>query len=294
MPKIAVFDYRILPKEQQAIQELADNNIRFPLERSKLNDLNEMTGDAEIVLITPWEKVTKEYLDAHPNMKYIGLCGTSTANIDLEELEKRDIAFRNIVWHNKEGVAEFYFMYLVALARGVGEYQWKAGETHELVGKSIGIIGLGHVGQAFAHMALAYKMNVSYFSPHRKQEWEDKGVTYKEKADLVADNEILVVCSPTNVRVLDKPDFDLIKPGSILMQACGGTPFDADAFKAWVSKPGNFAVFEMSAGQENHDTYKDLPGVIFSDLVAGDTYESNQRRGRSAVENLKTYLASVT
>lgn len=290
MNEIAVLDYRLLPEAQEQIQAFASNEIVFPQERCPENERISRTGTANIALVTPWEKIDTAYLDACPQLKYIGLCGTSTANIDTDELTKRGIAFSNIVSGDKESVAEFFFMQLVSLARGFGGYQWKPGEQHELVGRRIGIIGLGAVGKALAHMALAYKMDVVYHSPHRKQDWEDKGVDYLDKDELLASSEIVVLCSPTNVEVLGASEFKIIKQGSILIQACGGSPFDKPAFYNWIAQDGNYALFDMSANESNYQAYKDLPRVIFSRTVAGDTYESNERRGKRAIENLKNYL----
>jgi phosphoglycerate dehydrogenase-like enzyme len=290
MSEIAVLDYRLLPEAQEQIQALAANEVIFPQDRCPEDEHISRTGTADIALVTPWEKIDATYLDACPNLKYIGLCGTSTANINLDELEKRGIAFSNIVSGDKESVAEFFFMQLVALTRGIGEHQWKPGEQHELVGRRIGIIGLGAVGKAMAHMALAYKMDVVYNSPHRKSDWEEKGVAYLDKDELLESSEIVVLCSPTNVEVLGEHEFQIMKLGSILIQACGGSPFDKPAFYDWITKEGNFALFDMSANEQNYQAYKGLPRVIFSRSVAGDTYESNERRGKRAVENLKNYL----
>lgn len=293
MHKIVVLDYRLQPEAQEQIQALAANQVVFPNERCPEEEQISRTGNADIVLVTPWEKIDSTYLDACPKLKYIGLCGTSTANINLDELSKRSIAFSNIVSGDKESVAEYFFMQLVSLARGAGEYQWKAGEEHELLGRRMGIVGLGAVGQAIAHMALAYKMDVVYYSPHRKQEWEDKDVQYLDKDKLLESSEIVVLCSPTNVGVLGDAEFKVMKPGSILIQACSGGPFNKAAFMDWIAQDGNYALFDMSAGESNYRAYKDLPRVIFSKAVAGDTYESNQRRGRRAVENLKKFLGTL-
>lgn len=298
--RISVLDYRIPAEAQEQIQAFASNEISFPKERCPESQRITRTGDADIALITPWEKIDKTYLDACPNLKYIGLCGTSTANIDLDELAKRKIAFSNVAPKEedknaeaaggKEAVAEFFFMQLVRLARGIGEYQWKPGEVHQLKGRSLGIVGLGHVGQGIAHMALAYKMDVAYYSPHRKPLWEDRGVAYKEPGELLKSSEIIVLCSTTNVEVLGKQEFELMRPGSILVQACGGSPFDKPAFYDWIAKDGNFGIFDMSANEQNHNLYKDLPRVIFSKEVAGDTYESNLARGHKVLQNLNDFL----
>lgn len=293
MYKIAVLDYRIPSDIQDKIQALASNKIDFPENLCAESEVISRVKDAEIVLITPWDKVDSNFLNACPNIKYIGLCGTSTANIDLDELKLRNIAFSNVVSkdkHANHAVAEFFFMQLVSLARGIGEYQWKTGQEHELAGRNIGIIGLGKVGQAFAHMALAYKMNVCYFSPNRMQEWEDKGLAYKSRSDLLESSEIVVLCSPTNIEVMGASEFELLKQGSILVQACGGSPFDKPSFMNWIANDGNYAIFDMSANAKNFELYKNIPRIIFSKKVAGDTYESNQRRGNKILQNLNDYI----
>jgi phosphoglycerate dehydrogenase-like enzyme len=301
--KIAVLDYRIPQEVQQQIQALASSEVSFPSGRCPEEERVKRTGDADIALVTPWEKIDKAYLDACPNLKYVGLCGTSTANVDLDELARRGIAFTNMHSGNedknakvpggKEAVAEFFFMQLVRLARGIGEHQWKQGKAHQLKGRSLGIIGLGEVGKGIAHMALAYKMNVAYYSPHRKQEWEDRGVEYKSKEELLKSSEIIVLCSTTNVQVLGKTEFEIMQPGSILVQACGGNPFDKPAFYDWIAHEGNFAIFDMSANEQNYQLYKDIPRAIFSKEVAGDTYESNLARGIRALQHLKNYISSA-
>jgi len=293
MPRIAVLDYRLTPDVREQIQALASNRVVFPKSRCPEDELIAQTGDAEIVLASPWDKLSASYFDACPAIKYIGLCGTSTANIALDELKKRHITFSNIVSHHKEPVAEFFFMQLMSLLRGAGKYQWRA-EEHELKGKRLGIIGLGAVGQAVAHLALAYKTDATYYSPHRKQDWEDRGLKYLDISELTKSNEILIICSPTNVEVLGKAEFDAMPPGSILLQASAGSPFDKTAFYDWIAREDNYALFDMSAGVQNHQAYKALPRVIFSEAVAGDTYESNQRRALRAVENLKQHLQSQT
>jgi phosphoglycerate dehydrogenase-like enzyme len=299
--KIAVLDYRIPKEVQRQIQLLASNKITFPTNRCPEDQCIEKTGDAEIVLVTPWEKIDTKYLDACTNLKYIGLCGTSTANVDLDELARRSIAFTNMESGKensdankavgKEAVAEFFFMELVRLARGIGEHQWKSGEVHQLKGRTLGIIGLGNVGQGIAHMALAYKMDVTYYSPHRKKDWEERGVSYRSKEDLLRTSEIIVLSSTTNVEVLGKAEFELIQDGSILVQACGGSPFEKPAFYDWISKEGNFAIFDMK-NERNYQLYKDFHGVIFSQDVAGDTYESNLARGQLALQNLMNFIQS--
>lgn len=288
--KIAVFDPRLLSETRERIQSLVSEPVVFPDEKcSSEEELVDRTGDAEIVLVGPWDKVTSSYLDACPSVRYVCLCGTSTANVDLDELQKRNIRFSNVMNHGDEPTAEFLFMRLLMLLRGAGKYQWK-NEQHELMDKNIGIIGLGPLGQAIAHLALAYKMNVSYFSPHRKPEWEDRGVRYADMAALLAENQIVVACGPTNTQVLGKAEFDQIKPGSIVAQISSGSVLYRPSFLEWIAQDGNFAIFDKAAGEDNYFAYKDIPRVMFAPVVAGDTHETLVRLGDKVYDNVKEFI----
>jgi phosphoglycerate dehydrogenase-like enzyme len=292
MIKIAVLDnIRALPEAQAEIRSLAANEVTFPENAAgSTEELVARTGAAEAVLINTGTKIDKNYLDACPSVKYVGLCGTSTANVDLEALKARGIIFTNVADYGDEPTAEYIFLQLESLARGVGKYQWQD-MPRELMGKAIGIVGLGALGKAIANLALAYKMNASYFSAHRKPEWEERGLRFAELHALLTTCEIIVLSTPTNLKVLGEAEFALLKPNSILVQASIGTPFDREAFLHWIAKDDNYAIFDQGVGEESSRIYKALPRVILSATSSGNTYETRQRLGMKVVENLKDYVA---
>jgi lactate dehydrogenase-like 2-hydroxyacid dehydrogenase len=292
MIKIAVLDtLRVLPDTQEAIRRMATNDVAFPeVSPRSLEELVARTGDAEAVLINTSTRIDQHYVDACPAVKYVGLCGTSTAHVDLDAFKARGIAFSNVSDYSDEPTAEYIFLQLEALARGVGAYQWQD-QPRELMGKTIGIIGLGALGKAIAHLAVAYKMDIHYFSAHRKPEWEERGLQYSELHDLLPACQIIVISSPTNVQVLGSAEFAMFTPGGILVQASMGTPFDRDAFMQWIAADGNFAIFDDGVGEENATIYKDWPRVILSATSSGNTLETRQRLGLKVVDNLQAYVA---
>jgi len=171
----------------------------------------------------------------------------------------------------------------------MGKYQWREMPC-QLMGKSIGIIGLGALGKSIAHLALSFYMKASYYSIHRKPDWEERGLKYLDMETLLQNNEIIILSTPTNVHVLDDKEFSLIKNGSVLVQACGGNPFNKEPFYKWIAQEGNYAFFDYSAGEENYQAYKDLPRVTFPKIIAGHAIETKERLGKKVVENLKTYF----
>jgi phosphoglycerate dehydrogenase-like enzyme len=135
-------------------------------------------------------------------------------------------------------------------------------------------------------------MDARYFSNRRKPEWEEQGLRYATLRDVLSTSEIIVISTPTNVKILDKDGFALLKPNSILVQASIGTPFDRDAFLGWIAQDGNYAIFDQGVGQESFQIYEQLPRIILSATSSGNTYETRQRLGNKVVENLKIYMAS--
>ena len=289
--KIAVVDnIPLLPETHTILRQLAENEVSFSDSApTSLEELVARTGDAEVVLVSTGTKLDQSYVDACLSVKYVGLCGTSTANLDLDALKARGIAFTNVTDYGDEPTAEYIFMQLEALARGVGKYQWQD-MPHELMGKSIGIIGLGALGQAIANLALAYKMDARYYSVHRKPDWETRGLRYAELRDLLAASEIVVISTPTNVQVLGAPEFALLKPHSILVQASLGAPFDREAFLQWIGNEGNYAIFDQGVGEENLRAYGKLPRVVIAPTAFGSTYETRQRLGEKVIANLRAYV----
>lgn len=291
--KIAILDnIRLLPEVQKQLQEMSTNPLVFPDDAEVTEEeLIKRTGDAEAILIStdPWIRIGGSYLNACPSVKYVGVCGTSMANVDLEACKNKGVTVTNVKDYGDEPTAEFIFMRLTQLARGVGEYQWKE-VPHELMGKSIGIIGLGALGKSIAHLALAYKMHTMYFSAHRKPEWEEKGLGYKELPELLKSSEIVVISTPTNVQALGGMEFNLLQPNSILVQASIGTPFDQQAFFEWIKKEGNFFICDYGVGEKNYQMYKDIPRVLTVKTTSGYSVETRQRLGERVIEKLKNFF----
>jgi lactate dehydrogenase-like 2-hydroxyacid dehydrogenase len=286
-------DLHLLPEAESQLQSMADNTVLF-LNDNEILSFDEMVTKAEeadIVLVSPGTVLDASFFDKCPSIKYVGLCGTSTANLDVETIKSRNITLRNVSDYGDEPTAEFIFMQVAQLLRGTGKYQWLE-EPRELMGKSVGIVGLGALGKAIAHLAHdGYKMNTSYFSPHRKEDWEARGVKFQELGDLLHTNDIICISSPSNLEVLGTKEFEELRTGSILVQASLGAVLNREAFLEWIKQEENFAIFDYAAGEENYQAYSDLPRVIFPKIVAGHTYETKQRLGIKVVEYLQEYLA---
>lgn len=286
--KIAVINVLNLPKfAEETIQGYSTNEVVFPVSDSRSEDETiKLIGDSDAVLGSWNSTITPRVLEACPNIKYIGICGTSLTKVDVEDVKKRGIVLKNVVDYGDEATAEFIFAQLLNLFRGLGKYQW-GDRPAELNGKKIGIIGLGAVGKQVAKIALGFNMCVLYFSRTRNPEWENKGLIYKNLEKLLPDCDIVSINVPRNLTILTQKEFALIKPRAVLVNTAIGPVFDLISFIDWIKKGENFAIVD---DQEYIDRIKDLPNVIASPITAGKTKESVDRLGQKVLDNIKSYL----
>lgn len=262
----------------------------FP--KSDTNDEREIIdriGDADAVLGS-WNIMITENVLAHaPNLRYIGVCGTNTSNIDTQAAHKRGITVRNVTDYGDEATAEYIFTQLLNLARGFGPYQWK-GEPTELHGKTIGIIGLGAVGQQMAKLALGFTMRVQYHSRTRRPDWEAKGLAWCTIPQLLQTSDIISLHVPKNLVVMPGKDFERIPHGTIFVDTCLGLVSDRDAFLKWVNRGKNLVIVDdnKKAMFPEGTAPKNVIGLGAG--VAGITIESRERLSKKVLDNIVAYL----
>lgn len=288
--QIAVIDTVVITeKAKKELQNFSDLLVMFPkTDATSENEVIQRIGKADAVLGSWKSTITKRILDKCPSIKYIGICGTSMANIEVDEVKRRNIAITNVTDYGDEATAEYIFTQLLILARGFGPYQWQS-EPCELNGKTIGIVGLGAVGQQVARLALGFNMRVLYNSLSQRPEWDEKGLQFCNLNRLLQTADIISLHVPKNTIILREKEFELIRKGAILVDTCLGIVFDIDAFLKWISKRENFVVFDYK--EELFETVKNLKNIVGLDKgTAGKTRESRERLSQKVLNNLKLYF----
>lgn len=274
---------------KEDIGKLSEQAVTFPdSDPESDEETAQRIGDADCALLSIYTGLPKAVLDRCPNLRYVGIAGTSKLSVDTEEAERRGITVANVTAYGDEPTSEFVFLQLMLLLRGLGGHVWK-GRISELNGKTIGIIGLGAVGREVARRALGFGMEVLYCQRRRNEEWEAKGLAYAQLDDLLRSSDVISVNVPRDTMVLRGRELSLIPDESILVNTSVGRTIEPGALEDWLEKGRNFAIFDAAAmgsyrGIGSHER------LIACAQVAGDTSETVGRLNSKFVANIRACL----
>lgn len=252
-------------------------------------------SDAEAILVSWNTRIPAIVLGSCPQLKYVGLCcslySKESCTVDIDAARKYGILVKGVRDYGDEGVIEFILSQLIYLLKGLGDNQWKA-EPVELGGKRLGIIGLGATGTMLAERALAFGMEVRYFSRSRNQ-LENKSVKYQPLNELLDYAEIISMHLPRNTVILQKEQFDYLGNGKILINTSLGLTFDKKAFLDWISHPENFAIFDADGKAGAEEEFAKFNNIFGIDVASGWTREARERLSRKVLRNVKEYLLEI-
>lgn len=175
---ICVLDGHALNPGDLSWNEIASLGKLTIYDRTTPEDVIERAKDADILLINKIN-MTADVINQLPNLKYIGEQATGFNNIDLQTARERGIVVTNIPAYSTNSVAQLVFAHILNITNRVGHYAKEVRKGRwtnsldfcywntpliELAGKTIGIIGLGHTGQAVARIAEGFGMKVCAFT----------------------------------------------------------------------------------------------------------------------------------
>lgn len=135
----------------------------------EVTDDKDQLSEADVVLVRSKTKCTKEYIDGAPNLKLIIRGGVGLDNVDLDYAKEKGITVHNTPAASSVAVAELAFAHMLAVPNNLilghnsmaqGEWKKKELKRTELMGKTLGIIGLGRIANEVVKRALAFGMKV--------------------------------------------------------------------------------------------------------------------------------------
>ena len=245
--------------------------------------------------------ITKDVLTS-PNLKVVSRHGVGYENVDVEECTRLGIAVTISGDANSQAVSEHAFALLMAAARNlvvanriVQSNSWDRNGVVavELHRKTLGIIGLGRIGNRLARQASGFDMKVLVYDPYASDEAiRTAGAIRVELQDLLSRADFISLHVPLTDEtrhIIGRAELERMKPSAILANTARGELIDEQAlYDALVS--GSIAgagldVFEEEPPPENHSLLG-LDNVVCSPHVAGQTAEALVRTSLASAENV--------
>lgn len=299
---------------QEALEILKKNALTFEMyQGEKLIDkktLIEKVADVEY-LITPLStQVDKEVIDAAPKLKLIANFGAGTNNIDTDYAAQKKIPVTNTPYVSAISTAEVTISLILALMHRVVEGDALMRTEgfngwaplfflgHQLVNKTVGIIGLGQIGQEVAKRLRAFDMEILYTQRHQApSELEEKlGAKYVSKDELLKRSDVVTLHIPATketTHYLGKREFKLMKDSAILVNAARGQVIDEQLLPEMLENK-EIAGVALDVYEKEpfvSDELKKLSNVILTPHVGNATVEARDDMAQIVAENVSEMAA---
>jgi phosphoglycerate dehydrogenase-like enzyme len=249
-------------------------------------------------------RFTRTLLEQLPDLRIVAQTGNHAYHIDLAAAEERGIVVAKATGGFSAGAAELAVGLMIALMRqipsvdcAVKRGQWPIPMTRVLRGKSLGIVGLGHVGRHVAKIARAFDMRVLAWGRRLTPETATSaGAEYSELDDLLKSADIVSVhatLSPESRGLIDAQRLSLMKPTAYLINTARGPIVDEAALCAALAN-GRLAgagldVFEQEPLPPGHPLTK-LPNALLTSHIGWPTDEAYAHFAEAAADVLVAYL----
>jgi len=263
-------------------------------------------GDADALFVRSAVKVNADVLSKAPKLRVIGRAGVGVDNVDLPAATAANVLVMNTPGGNAVAVAEHTLGFMLSMARSIpqasestksGKWEKKKFLGSELRGKTLGIVGLGYIGQEVAKRARGFEMKIVASDPFvNPRIAADLGVSLVTLDELYAQSDYITlhvgVTKETN-KMLNDAGFAKMKTGVRIVNCARGELID-DAALARAIQSGKVAgasidVFETEPPPAG-DPLLDLGNVLATPHIGGSTGEAQEIVGVRIVEQVVEYL----
>ena len=267
-----------------------------------LEDLVKANADTEVLIVRS-EKITSDIIDALPQLKLIVRAGAGYNTIDTKYARERNIDVMNTPGANSNGVAEEVIAMILAACRHVvaadistraGEWEKSKFMGRELTGKTLGIIGLGHIGQLVVKRLSGFEIKALGFDPYLPAEVAEKiGVEMTTVEDIFAKADFITLHIPENDKtrgMFNRRLFDMMKPGAMLINcARSGIINEDDLRAAKAEKKIVFCNDVYAKDAAGPKSVADIADLMLPHLGA-NTVEANLNAARKSAEQTIAYF----
>ena len=252
--------------------------------------------------------ISGDVLEGNRRLKAIARAGVGTDNIDKETATRQGIIVMNTPTGNTLSTAEHTFALLLALSRSIapayqslisGTWDRKSYMWTQLADKTLGIVGLGRIGQEVARRAVAFQMRVLGYDPFLSAEQAAKlGIqrveTVREMLPHVDYLTVHTPLTPETTNLIDKAALAIIKPGARLINCARGGIYNEEALVEGL-KSGKLGGVALDVFAEEPCTKSPLfgmPNVVCTPHLGASTEEAQTQVAVEAVQLVVNYLTT--
>lgn len=263
--------------------------------------LRNMSG----MLVSGGEKIDDEVLQGLTQLKAICVTAAGYNNIDVAALTRAGVIGTNSPGPADETVADFAWGLMIATsrrlveaARSVEQGQWKESFPIRYFGvnlcdRTLGIMGMGRIGQAIARRAVGFRMPVIYYNRHRLATSieEDCRASYRTREELLRQSDFVMLAmpyTPENYHLIGAAELQLMKPTAMLFNIARGGLIDEAALASALQRQ-QLAGAGLDVFEKEPAIYPGLMGlsnVVLTPHIAGATAEAQHGLASLAADNL--------
>ena len=304
--KSKVFVTRHLPEIARAeLEQACDVDIWDFETPPPYEVLLERVADKTGLLCLLTDRVDARLMEAAPALKVISQCAVGFDNVDVAAATERGIPVGNTPGVLTDATADFAFTLMLSAARRVVEGQdyiragkWETWGLTTLLGQDVfgatlGIVGLGRIGQAVAKRARGFEMRVLYHDQQRLPEVEQSlGLEYCSLDDLLTEADFVTLHVDLNAAtrgLIGVREFSMMKPNAILVNTARGPIVDPEAlYAALKSNQIAAAALDVTDPEPLPADHKllSLSNLIVAPHIASATVTSRTQMALIAVRNL--------
>jgi len=297
----------ILKQEFDVTLNLEDNP--YPYE-----ELIKLVNNYDGLISTSFDKLDKNFFDnLTGRLKVIGHVGVGYDNINTQSAKEKNIKVSNTPNVLNDAVAEITILLILASSRRIGEAYnlvktntWKDHRPditklmvgNEITGKTLGIIGMGRIGQIVADRARAFKMKVIYFNRNKLSKDLEKDATYYTDLKSMLPNcdyiSLHTPATPETKNIINSETLKFFPKHSVFINTSRGSTVNDDALiEALKNKKIYGAGLDVFNNEPHLDRrYLELENCFVLPHVGSATHETRLAMSMLAVNNLKCFFSN--
>ena len=297
----------ILKKEFDVTLNLEDKPYTY-------DELIQLVNQYDGIISSSFDKLDKNFFDnLNGRLKVIGHVGVGYDNINIESAKEKNIKVSNTPNVLNDAVAEITMLLILASSRRIGEAYnlvktntWKDRKPditklmvgNEVTGKTLGIIGMGRIGQIVADRAKAFKMKIIYHNRNKLPEALEKDATYFSDLKSMLPNcdyiSLHTPATPDTINIINEETLKLFPKHSVFVKTSRGSTVDDDALiEVLQNKKIYGAGLDVFNNEPNLDKrYLELDNCFVLPHIGSATHETRLAMSMLAINNLRRFFSN--